>query len=65
MIVKLCGRNEPCFEEGTAEYGHLGGIMCKHVTEDHRGTICGLDNELADVYTTENKYKELMEAITP
>ena len=60
--MKHCGCQEPCFERGP-QWGHLEGVMCKHMTERVDNTsCCGKNNEDTVVYTTEAQYIKLNDA---
>jgi hypothetical protein len=67
--MKLCGRNEECFENGEC-WGHLEGVMCKHLSEKEIGgeikSICFKSKEETKVYTTDREYKDiLLEKFSP
>jgi hypothetical protein len=52
--IKKCGYKESCFEKGTC-WGHLEGVMCKHLGED----TCLKTKEEIKLYTSEKEFKEL------
>ena len=64
---KLCGRNEPCFREGTC-WGHFEGTLCAYISElPHpltgkclRRTFCGKTFEKTRAYTTQEEYEKLI-----
>jgi hypothetical protein len=56
---KLCGCKEPCFVNGEKVWGHEGGVLCLHCSEDERGGICGLTKEPVRGYVAERQYREL------
>ncbi len=59
--MKLCGCLEECFERGDQAWGHLGGIMCLHLSESVDNTsICGEDEEVVEPYFNEKDYQEVL-----
>ena len=55
--MKLCGRNEPCFEDGKNEWGHFGGVICKYADGNE---TCLKTKEPVLSYTHEQRYDELL-----
>lgn len=59
--MKLCGRLEECFERGDKVWGHMGGIMCLHMSEAIEGkAICHEDDDIVTPYFTEKEYQEAL-----
>ena len=65
--LKLCGCKESCFENGDDIWGHLGGIMCKHLSERNQDCTniivdcCIKDNIEVQSYFTQNEYNTIIE----
>ena len=63
--MKLCGCKETCFERGEC-WGHLGGVLCKHLTEKEDGTgnglitFCKKFNTPVETYDTKAQYDQLI-----
>ena len=58
--VKICGWKESCFENGK-QWGHLEGIMCKHLGED----TCLIDNQEIEFYGSQKEYDKILKEIQP
>ena len=59
--MKLCGCNEPCFENGEKCWGHLGTVMCLNLSETIESeSMCRKDMELVIPYSTEANYQQLI-----
>lgn len=64
---KLCGWKEKCFVNGEKEWGHYGGVLCKHSTElahpikgSSLGSFCGKTFEKVDSYCLEVERKDIL-----
>lgn len=63
--MKLCGCEETCFERGEC-WGHLGGVMCKHLTEKEDGagngliTFCEKFDTPVEAYDTKEHHDRLI-----
>lgn len=63
--MKLCGCKETCFEIGE-QHGHLGCVMCKHLTEKEDGAgngliaFCKKCNTPVETYDTKDHYDQLI-----
>lgn len=58
--MKLCGWKEPCFVDGEKAWGHLGGVMCLHLSErkalPNNIGICNITKEDVKAYSTLDEY---------
>jgi len=65
--MKLCGCKEKCFESGE-QWGHLQGVLCKHLYERDVGrnksiSKCDVDNSVVIPYSTNEEYLQLNRAM--
>lgn len=60
-MKKLCGRNEPCFVNGEASWGHMGWVLCEHASEYKKGegavAVCGEDKQEVQYYSNPRQYE--------
>ncbi|MCK9279238.1 MAG: hypothetical protein M0P71_01230 [Melioribacteraceae bacterium] len=56
--MKKCGCKEKCFKRGE-QWGHLEGVMCKHLGEDSSGGVCLKDLSRINVYINKLEYEKI------
>jgi len=64
--MNLCGCKEECFEIGDAEWGHFGGVMCKHLgeytrpgTKEYNVHYCDKTKKDVKTYFSKSEYEKL------
>ena len=63
--MRLCGYKESCFEKGE-QWGHLEGVLCKHLSEKEDGvgngliSYCRKLNTPVEPYDTNAQYEQVI-----